>query len=511
MADGQSASQPPHSDRDIPSRPPLKALGAQTGGAKPVEGASCNGVVIGEGTRQSENKGHDGDGASAKDRDTDGVREAVEAESVKTRARPSGKVVHMARADLVDLADLDRALDRALSRREKPAAAVQAAGAAGKGGGSDADKLGHGPQAEGSERPKWEIDVKKVVLRKLIANGTFGTVYRGTYQGKDVAGAPPFPHLPLSPRAPSRPCRDPLLAPLLAKQRRAWRFERCLKVLDWGEEDTMSRMQLDKLRRAFKQEVTVWSDLSHPNVAQFVGASVADQGGFMIPSFDRSRGGHKGDIRVEGSLCCLVVEYVAGGTLKDYLIANRRRKLPLRTVVQLASDMAKGLEYLHAHGVVHRDIKSENMLLTASRRVKVADFGVARIEAENPKDMTGATGTLGYMAPEVLDCRPYNHRADVYSFGICLWEIYCCDMPFPDLDFKEMAAVVNKGLRPTIPGICPRDLSRIMQRCWDADPSKRPDMGEVVTLLGKVDLKRGKGMTPIYDMPNDSISCCWVT
>ncbi|CAI7876593.1 unnamed protein product [Closterium sp. NIES-53] len=473
MADGQSASQPPHSDRDSPSRPPLKALGAQTGGAKPAEGASCNGVVIGEGTRQSENKGHDRDGASAQDRDTDGLREAVEAESVKTRARPSGKVVHMARADLVDLADLDRALDRALSRREKPAAAVQAAGAAGKGGGSDADKLGHGPQAEGSERPKWEIDVKKVVLRKLIANGTFGTVYRGTYQGKDVA----------------------------------------VKVLEWGEEDTMSRMQLDKLRRAFKQEVTVWSDLSHPNVAQFVGASVADQGGFMIPSFDRSRGagGRKGDIRVEGSLCCLVVEYVAGGTLKDYLIANRRRKLPLRTVVQLASDMAKGLEYLHAHNVVHRDIKSENMLLTSSRRVKVADFGVARIEAENPKDMTGATGTLGYMAPEVLECRPYNHRADVYSFGICLWEIYCCDMPFPDLDFKEMAAVVNKGLRPTIPGICPRDLARIMQRCWAADPSKRPDMGEVVTLLGKVDLKRGKGMTPIYDMPNDSISCCWVT
>ncbi|GJP42484.1 hypothetical protein CLOM_g2039 [Closterium sp. NIES-68] len=409
MAEGESASQQPHSDRDSPSRPPLKALGAQGDSVKLGEGGSCNGGVIGEGTRQSENNEADRDRAREngrdRDRDRDGERKAVEAESVKARARPSGKVVHMARADLVNLADLDRALDRALSRREKPAAAPQAAGPAGEGGGSDADKLGHGPQAEGSERPAWEIDVKNVVLRKLIANGTFGTVYRGTFQGKDVA----------------------------------------VKVLDWGEEDTMSRMQLDRLRRAFKQEVTVWSTLSHPNITQFVGASVADQGGFMIPSFERGRGGRKGDIRVEGSLCCLVVEYVPGGTLKDYLIANRRRKLPLRTVVQLAADMAKGLEYLHGHGVVHRDIKSENMLLTASRRVKVADFGVARIEAENPKDMTGATGTLGYMAPEVLDCRPYNHRADVYSFGICLWEIYCCDMPFPDLDFKEMAAVVNKA------------------------------------------------------------------
>jgi len=87
-------------------------------------------------------------------------------------------------------------------------------------------------------------------------------------------------------------------------------------------------------------------------------------------------------------------------------------------------------------------VKTENMLLDKSRTLKIADFGVARLEASNPNDMTGETGTLGYMAPEVLNGSPYNRKCDVYSFGICLWEIYCCDMPYPDLSFSEVTSAV---------------------------------------------------------------------
>ncbi|ONK68461.1 uncharacterized protein A4U43_C05F11860 [Asparagus officinalis] len=101
------------------------------------------------------------------------------------------------------------------------------------------------------------------------------------------------------------------------------------------------------------------------------------------------------------SVCCVVVEYLAGGTLKTYLIKNRRRKLAFKVVVQLALDLARGLCYLHLKKIVHRDVKTENMLLNKTRTVKIADFGVARVEAQNPNDMTGETGTLGYMAPEV--------------------------------------------------------------------------------------------------------------
>lgn len=155
------------------------------------------------------------------------------------------------------------------------------------------------------------------------------------------------------------------------------------------------------------------------------------------------------------------------------------------------------LSYLHSKKIVHRDVKTENMLLDKTRTVKIADFGVARVEASNPNDMTGETGTLGYMAPEVLNGNPYNRKCDVYSFGICLWEIYCCDMPYPDLSFSEVtSAVVRQNLRPEIPRCCPSSLANVMKRCWDANPDKRPEMDEAVSMIEVIDTSRGGGMIP---------------
>ncbi|GAB2296641.1 hypothetical protein Dimus_030751 [Dionaea muscipula] len=161
-----------------------------------------------------------------------------------------------------------------------------------------------------------------------------------------------------------------------------------------------------------------------------------------------------GLVPLPNNICCVVVEYLPGVALKSYLIKNRRKKLPFKVVIQLALDLARGLSYLHSQKFVHRDVKTENILLDKSRTLKIADFGVARVEASNPSDMTGETGTLGYMAPEVLNGNPYNRKCDVYSFGICLWEIYCCDMPYPDLSFAkvttavvcQLGAIVEEGL-----------------------------------------------------------------
>ncbi|WMV50596.1 hypothetical protein MTR67_043981 [Solanum verrucosum] len=104
--------------------------------------------------------------------------------------------------------------------------------------------------------------------------------------------------------------------------------------------------------------------------------------------------------------------------------------------------------------------------------------------------MTGETGTLGYMAPEVLDGKPYNRKCDVYSFGICLWEIYCCDLPYPDLSFAEVSStVVRQNLQLEIPRCWPSSLSNVM-KSWDGHPEKRPEMEEVVRLLEAIDTSR---------------------
>ncbi|KAG8046438.1 hypothetical protein GUJ93_ZPchr0008g13375 [Zizania palustris] len=189
--------------------------------------------------------------------------------------------------------------------------------------------------------------------------------------------------------------------------------------------------------------------------------------------------------------------YLTGGTLKQHLINHYKKKLAYKEVVKLALGLAKRLSFLHSKKIAHRNVKTEKILLDSQMRLKIADFSVARVEAENPKDMTGTTGTLGYMAPEVLTGLPYNRKCDVYSFGICLWEIYCCEMPYPDLSFVDLSsAIVNKDLRPKIPKCCPRAMASIMRRCWDANPDVRPEMDEVVRLLEALDTSKGGGMVP---------------
>ncbi|KAL3644269.1 Serine/threonine-protein kinase sty13 [Castilleja foliolosa] len=176
------------------------------------------------------------------------------------------------------------------------------------------------------------------------------------------------------------------------------------------------------------------------------------------------------------------MEYAKGGSVRQFLTKRHNRSVPLKLAVNQALDVARGMEYVHGLNLIHRNLKSDNLLIAADKSIKIADFGVARIEVQT-EGMTPETGTYRWMAAEMIRRRPYIQKVDVYSFGIVLWELITGMLPFPNMTAVQAAFdVVNKGVRPAIPNDCLPALSQIMTLCWDANPDVRPTFNEVVRM-----------------------------
>ena len=157
-------------------------------------------------------------------------------------------------------------------------------------------------------------------------------------------------------------------------------------------------------------------------------------------------------------------------------------------LLKYAKGIIKAMSYLTSQGILHRDLKAQNILMNTNGEIKVGDFGVARWLPRDSKQemMTGETGTYRWMAPEVIERRPYGYPADVYSFGVVLWEMFTYGkVPYELLSPVQAAVGVAKhGIRPKIPSSVPEAVRKIMEICWDADPLQRPTFE---TLEGMVD------------------------
>jgi hypothetical protein len=207
----------------------------------------------------------------------------------------------------------------------------------------------------------------------------------------------------------------------------------------------------------FQSEVEIMSVLRHPNICRLLGAC-------MDPP-NRA----------------LVVELLQRGSLWGVLRTNRKSiDLDMRT--RFIYDTAKGMSYLHhfERPILHRDLKSPNLLVDKNYNIKLSDFGLARVKA-HVQTMTGNCGTVQWMAPEVLGNQKYTEKADVFSFGIVIWEIVTGECPYDGMSQIQAAlGVLNRNLRPNIPRDCPPFFSRLMKACWSRQPELRPSFPHIV-------------------------------
>ncbi|HEY2740328.1 MAG TPA: serine/threonine-protein kinase, partial [Thermoanaerobaculia bacterium] len=221
-------------------------------------------------------------------------------------------------------------------------------------------------------------------------------------------------------------------------------------------------------RARFLREARVTAALSHPSIVQV----------FDLPSEEGSD--------------YIVMEYLAGTSLHELL---RQGPLPLHDRLRIATAVAEGLAYAHGRGVVHRDLKTENVLVTPGGEVKIADFGIARrrssaVAGSVDESLTRegmVVGTWRVMAPEQACGEPPDRRSDLFSFGVLLYELFTGQSPFladtPSRTAHRILSHTPAPLREVDPAL-PPELSEIVEHLLEKDPELRPwSTGEVTDRL----------------------------
>jgi serine/threonine-protein kinase len=172
---------------------------------------------------------------------------------------------------------------------------------------------------------------------------------------------------------------------------------------------------------------------------------------------------------------CIVMEYVEGQSLDDYITA--RGPLSATEALRLFRPVAEAIGYLHSHGVIHRDIKPNNIKITPDGKVKLLDFGIAQ-DAATPR-LTSAgniIGTVQYLSPEQLNNAAADRRSEIWALGVLLYEMLTGDAPFEATTLGSLCERINRAVYPapsTVNPTVPRQLDAVVARCLKRDPADR--------------------------------------
>jgi eukaryotic-like serine/threonine-protein kinase len=213
-------------------------------------------------------------------------------------------------------------------------------------------------------------------------------------------------------------------------------------------------------RRLFLNEMTILAHLDHPNIVRALSCS-----------------------EIDGELV-MALEFLSGHTLRELL--GTRVRLPWNEVVAIAAQIASALGAAHRQQppIVHRDLKPENVIVLPDGAVKVMDFGIAKVMEALSKTTTHSVGTLQYMSPEQIDATGIDARSDLYSLGLCMYEMLGGKAPFESVSPRELLNLQCTMTPPPLPeevraGL-PRGIERLVMQLLEKRPDARPADAEAV-------------------------------
>lgn len=222
----------------------------------------------------------------------------------------------------------------------------------------------------------------------------------------------------------------------------------------------LARSKESKALEEFRSEIAIMSKLRHPNITLFMGA-----------------------VTTNTKEMCIVTEFLPKGNLFS-MLHNPGVRLSSQQKLKMAMDAAKGMNYLHCNKppILHRDLKTLNLLVDDNMNIKVCDFGMTRVKKNNFAKTV--VGTTQWMAPEILRHDKYDEKADVFSFGIVLWELLTRQPPYFGMDPMMVAQkVLQQGYRPEIPADTHPAYEKLIRECWDDNPDRRPTFTQVLERL----------------------------
>eukprot|EP01117_Protostelium_nocturnum_P011236 TRINITY_DN407_c1_g1_i1.p1 TRINITY_DN407_c1_g1~~TRINITY_DN407_c1_g1_i1.p1 ORF type:complete len:1519 (+),score=354.97 TRINITY_DN407_c1_g1_i1:113-4669(+) len=209
--------------------------------------------------------------------------------------------------------------------------------------------------------------------------------------------------------------------------------------------------------KKWKEEIKLLRKLNHPNIVRLFGLC-----------------------HVENKLS-MVLEYAENGSVDTYLRrAENADSLSNNDLIIMAYEVAQGMSYLVKRGVIHRDLAARNLLLDSTRHIKISDFGMSREDSF----YEAKTKVLPYRwcAPEVIHQGTSSSLSDVWSFGVCVWEIFSLgEVPYGTITNEQVVAMVTEGQRLDQPARCPGLVFGIVKMCWAADPKHRPSFSQICT------------------------------